>query len=482
MMSLLNEKKPSLLCSVRFWLALLCFFLNGIHFMQRVNLSVAIVSMASFETVLNETNSSYTLSNSTDFIPTLDIKKSFSWSKQNQGILLSAIFIGPFFTQIIGGWVALVVGPKLVLFLSVLFSSILTIITPLSANINFYGLLTVRILLGLSQGVVTSSINLLWAHWAPPLERSTLLAISNSGSLIGNALTFLIGGVLCASGFLGGWPSIFYLTGFLGVIWCLLWILIVSDSPESNKWINAEESNYIIEKTYDEVLKKEQKMKIPWIKIFKSKSVLCLILSTLCGNFGISLFTTCLPTYMKEVLDFDIKLNGELSSIPFISCWIFIIFSGVFSDVLTRSKKLKTIHIRKLCNSIGFLIPAVTFIGLIFADSNQKALGFSMILINISFSGFQYGSGYLVNFNDIGGVYSGIIYGVANTIGNFTAFLAPFLVGFITKNKKTEEWKIVFLISLIVYVLGAVVFIVFAGGKTEEWAKNSEQELKEQKN
>jgi hypothetical protein len=41
--------------------------------------------------------------------------------------------------------------------------------------------------------------------------------------------------------------------------------------------------------------------------MLKSGPVICLILVTLSANFGISLFTTCLPSYMAEVLDFDIK-------------------------------------------------------------------------------------------------------------------------------------------------------------------------------
>lgn len=53
-------EEPSLVFSIRFWLSLLCFFLNAIHFMQRVNMSVAIVCMVDntntpTHTILNET-------------------------------------------------------------------------------------------------------------------------------------------------------------------------------------------------------------------------------------------------------------------------------------------------------------------------------------------------------------------------------------------------------------------------------------------
>jgi hypothetical protein len=45
-----------------------------------------------------------------------------------------------------------------------------------------------------------------------------------------------------------------------------------------------------------------------------------------------------------------------------------------------------------------------------------------------------YGAGYLVNFNEIGGSYSGIIYGFASTISVGASILAPFLVGVLTEN------------------------------------------------
>ena len=46
----------------------------------------------------------------------------------------------------------------------------------------------------------------------------------------------------------------------------------------------------------------------------------------------------------------------------------------------------------------------------------------------------SFGAGYGVNFNDIGGSFSGIIYGFANSIGTSTSILAPVLVGLLTKN------------------------------------------------
>lgn len=38
-----------------------------------------------------------------------------------------------------------------------------------------------------------------------------------------------------------------------------------------------------------------------------SKVILGLIVTNLCSNFGVSLFITCLPTYINDVLEFDVE-------------------------------------------------------------------------------------------------------------------------------------------------------------------------------
>jgi MFS transporter, ACS family, solute carrier family 17 (sodium-dependent inorganic phosphate cotransporter), member 5 len=46
--------------------------------------------------------------------------------------------------------------------------------------------------------------------------------------------------------------------------------------------------------------------------------------------------------------------------------------------------------------------------------------------------GFSRGGGYCVNVNDIGGKYSGILYGVSNTLGTVPGIIAPYIVSLMT--------------------------------------------------
>ena len=125
---------------------------------------------------------------------------------------MSLVYVGMLSTQVIGGWLSLVVGPKIVLGISILFGSVFTMVSPLAANFSYIMLMVLRLFIGVSQvrlvltglarkikqqkhkwhifkkGCVSSSINVLFASWTPPTERSTLVSISNSGSLVGNVL------------------------------------------------------------------------------------------------------------------------------------------------------------------------------------------------------------------------------------------------------------------------------------------------------
>lgn len=53
-------------------------------------------------------------------------------------------------------------------------------------------------------------------------------------------------GWLCTLQTYGGWPLAFYVFGILGIIWFMVWLYLVFDSPVAHPRITAEERNYIL--------------------------------------------------------------------------------------------------------------------------------------------------------------------------------------------------------------------------------------------
>ena len=67
------------------------------------------------------------------------------------GLILSSYFIGYILTQVIGARLALKIGPKTVISISILGSSILTLIIPVASNYSFKAVVVVRFLIGIFQ-------------------------------------------------------------------------------------------------------------------------------------------------------------------------------------------------------------------------------------------------------------------------------------------------------------------------------------------
>ena len=91
---------------------------------------------------------------------------------------------------------------------------------------------------------ICSEMSLL-AAWAPPNERSTLSAVAYGGTYVGTAITLILSGYLINAGVMGGWPSVFYLSGHATIIWFFLWSLLGFSSPADHPRISREEKAYL---------------------------------------------------------------------------------------------------------------------------------------------------------------------------------------------------------------------------------------------
>ncbi len=91
----------------------------------------------------------------------------------------------------------------------------------------------------------------------------------------------------------------------------------------------------------------------PWKSIITSKTCIALFVTHFSQSWGVLLFLTNAPTYIEEVLKFDIKSNGLLLSIPYASCLVVVILSGVVSDNLIKSYHWSPCVVRKLFTIFG---------------------------------------------------------------------------------------------------------------------------------
>lgn len=81
------------------------------------------------------------------------------------------------------------VSAKWVFFFAVSINLIGALLLPMSAVIHYGFVYAIRVAQGIGGGVTFPTTHVLLAHWAPPIERSTMGSIAFSGTIIGTVVS-----------------------------------------------------------------------------------------------------------------------------------------------------------------------------------------------------------------------------------------------------------------------------------------------------
>ncbi|XP_062286788.1 sialin isoform X2 [Scomber scombrus] len=399
-------------CSSRYGLALLSSYGFFVVYSLRVNLSVAMVEMLNSTHQPNVNHSgSLCPAHPSPARPKHNHTASlYDWDSATQGWILGSFFYGYILTQIPGGYLAGRFGPKWLMGLGILGTVIFTLLTPIAADLGASYLIAVRVLEGIGEGVTFPAMYTMWAAWAPPMERSRLLTISYIGAQLGTVIALPLSGEIC---FYLNWTYVFYVFGAVGLVWFVLWVFLVFDSPNTHPRISERERLYITNSLKNEL--STSSGYIPWRSIVTSGPLWAIVVAHFSYNWTFYTLLTLLPTYMNNILGFSIQQNGMLSALPYLGC-------------------------------------AVTFLTI------SSALG------GVSASGFN------INHLDIAPSYAGILLGITNTFATIPGMVGPVIGRALTINNTIEEWQTVFFIAAGINLFGAFVYTLFGRGNVQPWA------------
>lgn len=472
---------------VRYTLAILALVGIALMYAMRVVLSIAIVAMAGSQehhgNVTHEASNMCPASNQLADTNTSGITKQtkivgeFDWDESIQGVILGSFFWGYCCTNILGGRAAEYMGGKLVFGSGIVLSALLTVLTPLSARFSTELLIAVRVIIGIVQGVVFPAINSMLATWVTPTERSRYNTIIFSGFPLGTVICLPVGGWLCSSGFLDGWPSPFYLFGGLGLIWGVAWFLLIHDRPEHHPRISNKELAQI--QSCEKDIKRAEVVAIPWKDIALSLPFWGLMAGSLGYDFGFYTLLTELPTYLKNIQHFDMSQNGLMSSLPFLVMWLWGYVWGSLMDRLTAASLLPLLSIRRLSMALAMYGPMIGLVVMCFVNCNT-VLAMVVLCMAVGISGSA-NCGFLCSHQELAPNFAGTLLGFTNTLGSFAGILAPMITGSITEGNQTlSAWRSVFLITTAVYLVTNTLYIIFISNKVQPWNEpKSDKEGKE---
>ncbi|XP_020042270.2 sialin isoform X2 [Castor canadensis] len=382
-------------CSARYNLAILSFFGFFVLYALRVNLSVALVDMVDSNTTSIDNRTSKECAEHSSSIKVLHNQtgKRYHWDAGTQGWILGSFFYGYIITQIPGGYMASKVGGKLLLGFGILGTAVFTLFTPIAADLGVIALIVLRALEGLGEGVTFPAMHAMWSSWAPPLERSTLLSISYAGAQLGTVISLPLSGLIC---YYMNWTYIFYFFGIIGILWFILWIWLVSDTPETHKTISHYEKQYILSSLKNQLSSQKS---VPWKSILKSLPLWAIVVAHFSYNWTFYTLLTLLPTYMKDILRFNVQENGFLSALPYFGCWLCMILSGKAADNLRVKWNFSALSVRRIFTIIGMIGPAIFLVAAGFTGCDYS-LAVVFLTISTTLGGFC-SSGFSINHLDI---------------------------------------------------------------------------------
>ncbi|KAK4293224.1 hypothetical protein Pmani_034058 [Petrolisthes manimaculis] len=334
-----------------------------------------------------------------------------------RGLVLGAFFYGYALTNIPGGRLAEMYGTKIVFGGAILIGGVLTLFIPLAARAHYIVLVVLRALLGLSNGVVYPAMNVMVVRWIPPLERSRFMSITFMSNTLGTIVTMPVCGFLIAW---VGWPSVFYFSGAVSLLWVLMWGLLMHDTPLQHPRISPQERDYIMEALNAES-KKEKPSRTPWRSIMTSLPVWATTFAQIGSMFGFNLLLTQLPTYLATILGFTI--TDFVGSVSF----------GFLSDWLLTHQYISVKTSRKLFCTISHVLPGIMLLLVGYSGCNS-VLAMTLFCLSAGFSGCIW-SGHLANHFDLSPNFTGTLMGVSNTIAFLVSICVPIIVGAMTPDQ-----------------------------------------------
>ena len=411
----------------RYSVILMCFAATFVCYIDRVNISVAIIPMA----------------------------EEFNWDLTTQGAILSSFYIGYLLMQIGGGQMADKLGGKIVLGFGVLIWSMFTIVTPLAAFMGLSALFIARIGMGLGEAVTFPSVYSLVTRWFAADEKSKAIALNASGIPIGTVFALIVTPIIVST---MGWEWAFYLFGMVGVVWFVAWQYFVTTTPQEHPRISAEEKQFLADNAPASGAVEEN---IPITHFLKNKPLWAIIVAHFCNNWTLYVILSWLPKYVNEGLGVPFAAVGLIAMLPHLTSFFCLNIAGNIADRMIK-KGMDLTFVRKLMQTIAFggLAVCLYLIG----EVESATAAIAILCLGKVFSAAGIG-GHSVNHMDIGPRHAGKLMGITNTAGTIPGIVGVYVSGMILE--ATGSWALVFQVTAGVTLFGMIFYLLFASGEKQ---------------
>lgn len=239
-----------------------------------------------------------------------------------------------------------------------------------------------RGLLGLSEGANFPAAIKTVAEWFPKKERALATGIFNSGTNVGAIVAPV---AVPAIVVLWSWQAAFIITGALGFIWLIFWIIFY-EIPEKQRRVKASEIAYINSDVEEQAEQAEPKSDVPWLKLLKYRQTWVFFIGKGLTDPIWWFYLFWIPGWLAEVRGTGLDLISFGLPLVFIYSMTTVgsIFGGWISGYMIK-KGMTPFNARKY----SMLIFALLVIPIVFAQAPGISTWGAVMLIALAASSHQ---------------------------------------------------------------------------------------------
>ncbi len=398
----------------------LCFLATAVCYVDRVNISVAVIPMA----------------------------ERFHWSATTKGAVLTSFFVGYLLAMLPSGVLVARFGARIVLGVALAAWSLATLLTPAAAFAGLPLLIAVRIAMGVAEAATFPGTMGLLARWLPLRERSRGVALNHSGIPVGTVVGLSAASALVAT---WGWPAMFVVFGVAGLMVAGIWFVAVHDAPARHPTIGAGERALLATREAETV-----PTPVPWRMLLRRRACWALVISHVASNWTLYLMLTWMPSYLHDVQHLNVGKAGLAAVLPWGCAFAVQNVSGALCDWLaTRGVALLTI---RRAMQAGALLGSAAGL-LLAARATSPVEAVAMLCFALGCYGLTSG-GYLSNFLDVVPRHAAPFYALSNTVATVPGVVGVYITGWLLDVTGGYGWT--FALAAGINLVGTVVWLAWA--------------------
>jgi ACS family hexuronate transporter-like MFS transporter len=204
-----------------------------------------------------------------------------------------------------------------------------------------------RGLLGLAEGSANPAGMKATSEWFPARERGLAGGFFNIGASVGSMLAppLVAWAILTYN-----WQTAFVITGGLGLVWVVLWLLFYQ-SPAKHTALSAAEREYIV--AGQETHLRSDGRRPSLVNILSQRNFWGIALPRFLADPTWGTLTNWLPLYLMTVRHFDLKQIALFGWLPFLAADLGCMFGGTISLALQKYAGVSLINSRRWAFTLG---------------------------------------------------------------------------------------------------------------------------------